>query len=219
MTDNTHTPLNDDSIIMMMDPTPITIRKVTARSLSEEEFEAEFSPYKKDSGDLYDFEDVARLDPELVWTIVESGDDEDDNWYAAPGFHVINKMGYVVSDTPWTEDIVLAVYFDASGFEKDLADQDWIVELPGMPVWFSPSNQNKARDFIAFANQTYHSADEKTQRRLDKHMKRLSRSLDRLDAMTATDEEHNDLATAAMDFMKAAMVVVASKARKSERGA
>lgn len=189
------------------------------RELSEDEFYAEFKPQTQESGDLFDFNQVQPRDHRLVWTIVETGDCENENWYACPGFHVVNAMGYVVSDTPWTDDIVLAVYFDASGFEKDLADQDWIVELPGMPVWFSPSNQNKARDFIAFANQTYHSADEKTQRRLDKHMKRLSRSLDRLDAMTATDEEHNDLATAAMDFMKAAMVVVASKARKSERGA
>jgi hypothetical protein len=58
------------------------------------------------------------LDYRNVWTIIESGDDEDGNWYADPGFHRVNVLGYVTSDTPWTDDIAVAIYF-LDDFDRD----------------------------------------------------------------------------------------------------
>jgi hypothetical protein len=82
--------------------------------LTEDEFVEQFNPQCKPSGDLLDYVDVQSLDIHHVWTVVETGDDEDPNWYADPGFHIVNVLGYVISDKPWTNDTPLAVYFDAS---------------------------------------------------------------------------------------------------------
>lgn len=62
-------------------------------------------------GGLMEF-DEARTHPEdHVWTVVESGDDEDGNWYAAPGFHLVNRLGYVVTTRPWVDYTQDAIYF------------------------------------------------------------------------------------------------------------
>jgi hypothetical protein len=88
------------------------------KQLDEEEFRAQFNPQQKEDGDLFDFRDVQHLDYRNVWTIIESGDDEDGNWYADPGFHRVNVLGYVTSDTPWTDDIAVAIYF-LDDFDRD----------------------------------------------------------------------------------------------------
>jgi hypothetical protein len=99
------------------------------RFLTETEFWEEFVPTKKESGDLLDFEDVKDTPPENVWTIVESGNvdedgGDDENWYALPGFHRVNVIGYVTSVFPWTDlNIAEAIYFDADDF-KDENDDD-----------------------------------------------------------------------------------------------
>lgn len=98
-------------------------KRLPFRYLTQEEFEKEFNPQTKEDGDLFDFKDVANLPTRNVWTIIESGgvdDDgnEDGNWYADPGFHRINVLGYVTSETPWTDDIMVAVYF-LDDFDRD----------------------------------------------------------------------------------------------------
>lgn len=88
-------------------------------SLSEEQFHDTFNPILAESGDLLEFDDVKDLQPEHVWTIVD-GDEEHEcedgefraNSYALPGFHIVNKLGYIRSDTPWPHDNIEAIYFD-----------------------------------------------------------------------------------------------------------
>jgi hypothetical protein len=89
--------------------------------LTETEFHDRFAPMKLDSGDLLDFRHVNDLPAENVWTIVEAEDDTGRNhWMALPGFHIVNKLGYVTSMTPWTDETLVAYYF-----EDDLeADED-----------------------------------------------------------------------------------------------
>jgi hypothetical protein len=94
------------------------------RFLSEREFEDEFLPTKLPNGDLLEWEHVRNTPPENVWTIVETGDDEDQNWYALPGFHIVNKLGYVTSVFPWDDNIAEAIYFDTDGFETEEEDED-----------------------------------------------------------------------------------------------
>ncbi len=79
--------------------------------ISEREFEDIWGVYLKPSGDLFQFDDVRDQPPEHVWTIVDSGDDSDGNWYAVPGFHVVNKLGYVMTRKPWSESTSDAIYF------------------------------------------------------------------------------------------------------------
>lgn len=69
-------------------------------------------------GSLFTFDDVRNERLEHVWTIVESGEDSDLNWYAAPGFHVVNKLGYVTTEKPWTDEALDAIYF-LDDFERE----------------------------------------------------------------------------------------------------
>lgn len=88
-------------------------------SLSEDQFLDTYQPILAESGDLLEFDDVKDFDAKFVWTIVE-GEDEHEcedgefraNSYALPGFHIVNKLGYVRSYTPWPHDNIEAIYFD-----------------------------------------------------------------------------------------------------------
>lgn len=52
-----------------------------------------------------------------VWTIVETGDAEDENWYATPGYHIVNKIDYAVTEVPWEHENITAVWFE-DDFER-----------------------------------------------------------------------------------------------------
>lgn len=79
--------------------------------ISESEFHDHWRVRLRLDGSLFTFEDVRNEQYEHVWTIVESGDDVDGNWYAAPGLHVVNKLGYVVTDKAWIDETLDAIYF------------------------------------------------------------------------------------------------------------
>jgi hypothetical protein len=79
--------------------------------ISERDFDDVWGAYLKPSGDLFAFADVRDQPPNHVWTIVETGDDGDGNWYAEPGFHIINKIGYVMTKKPWVDVTRDAIYF------------------------------------------------------------------------------------------------------------
>lgn len=94
------------------------------RFLTESEFHEEFVPTKDADGNLLDYDDVKNTPPEHVWSIVESGEEDDENWYALPGFHVVNVVGYVTSVFPSDETIAEAIYFDAEDFADENDDDD-----------------------------------------------------------------------------------------------
>lgn len=91
--------------------------------ISEGEFKDVWGVYLQPSGDLFQFDDVRDQPVEHVWTIVDSGDDADGNWYALPGFYVVNKLGYVMTRKPWSESTPDATYF-LDDFEHDAQDLD-----------------------------------------------------------------------------------------------
>lgn len=101
--------------------------------LTEDEFAAKYDPQQKQPDlDLFDFEDVKDLPAERVWTIVESGG-WPDHWYALPGFHIVNKLGYVTSETPWTDDGETALWFESPGVELsnyDSEHQRFVLNVP-----------------------------------------------------------------------------------------
>ena len=60
-----------------------------------------------------------------MWTVVETGWVGDGNWYACPGFHIVNKIGYVMTKKPWDESVIQAVYFlDDITTLDDLDEED-----------------------------------------------------------------------------------------------
>ena len=54
-----------------------------------------------DLDQMFEYEEVKDLPLKQVWTVVE-GDDE--KLYAVPGFHIVNKLYYLVTEEEWTSD-------------------------------------------------------------------------------------------------------------------
>jgi len=79
--------------------------------ISEDEFFDEWAVQASLTGDLFDYRDVVDKSRANVWTIVESGDDLDETWYALPGFHFVNRLGYVMTARPWNDTTPDAIYF------------------------------------------------------------------------------------------------------------
>lgn len=90
--------------------------------ISEREFEEVWGVYVKSSGDLFWYEDVKDKELNHVWSIVESGDESDGNWYAEPGLHVVNLLGYAMTKRPWIDSTPDAIYF-LDDFEHDEGEQ------------------------------------------------------------------------------------------------
>ena len=61
------------------------------RKISESAFDSVWAVRVAGDGDLLRFEEICGLPERQVWTVVESGDDRDGNWYALPGVHVVNE--------------------------------------------------------------------------------------------------------------------------------
>jgi hypothetical protein len=65
-------------------------------------FERRFRPLDGPDGATYwGREQLPRdVDPRLVWTIVDC----DGKLYVSPGFHLVNRIDYVLCRNPWTDD-------------------------------------------------------------------------------------------------------------------
>ena len=63
------------------------------------------------NGQLFEFDEVNKSPINHVWTIVESGNPTNENWYAMPGYHFVNRLGYVLTRKPWEDRMMDAVYF------------------------------------------------------------------------------------------------------------
>lgn len=79
---------------------------------SEEAFEA-FEPIEPPNGEaLWDHKDTLGYDLHQVWTVVDDGG-ETECWYAEPGYHIVNVMGYMVTRKPWSDEaLTFYWYFD-----------------------------------------------------------------------------------------------------------
>lgn len=79
--------------------------------IPENEFWENWVVIQKRSGDLFDYNDIRNKPIKHVWTILESGDDTNENWYASPGIHYINRLGYILTRKPWHDYCRDAIYF------------------------------------------------------------------------------------------------------------
>ncbi len=55
-------------------------------------------------GEELDF--VRSQDPRTIWTLV---DGDDDNQYVISGYHLVNRIGYLISTIPFPEDASIEV--------------------------------------------------------------------------------------------------------------
>ena len=69
------------------------------RILSEDEF---LQKCGQKGGSMVEYEDVRDLDYHVVWTEVD--DPEGNRTVLLPGFHLVNRVSYLVSDKPWTDE-------------------------------------------------------------------------------------------------------------------
>lgn len=90
--------------------------------IQEDDFWDNWGVIQKSSGDLFDYADIREKPLHHVWTIVESGDDENGNWYASPGIHYVNRLGYILTRKPWEDFSRDAIYF-FDDFERDSGDR------------------------------------------------------------------------------------------------
>lgn len=50
---------------------------------------------------------IGNLAATTLWTVVDTGESE--TLYALPGSHVVNRLGYVVTERPWPHRSVVAI--------------------------------------------------------------------------------------------------------------
>jgi hypothetical protein len=85
--------------------------------ISESEFSFVWLARAKPSGDLFSLDEISPIPVELVWTVLEAeshngGDLKTaSSWYASPGIHRVNALGYVVTEKPWRDDTPDAIWY------------------------------------------------------------------------------------------------------------
>ena len=76
--------------------------------LSETEFDAIYLPQPAaDENSIWEFAEAKTQTTENVWSIIEI----DDDLFAIPGWHVVNVIGYNVTQVPWPHENI-EVRFD-----------------------------------------------------------------------------------------------------------
>lgn len=58
-----------------------------------------------------------------VWSIIESGDGDDDSLYVSAGYHLVNRLGYIVTEKPWETGIEDGIWME-DDFESDDDEED-----------------------------------------------------------------------------------------------
>lgn len=79
--------------------------------ISESDFTDAWGAYTKNDGNLFSYEDVKDLSRNHIWSVMDCGGEKPDHWIAAPGFHIVNVLGYVITNKPWDDETPDAFYF------------------------------------------------------------------------------------------------------------
>lgn len=81
-------------------------------TLSEDAFDATYKPINaSDSESIWEYGQTLAHPIQHVWTIVDA---DDDNLYALAGYHVVNRVGYIVTEVPWEHGDEEGVWFAAT---------------------------------------------------------------------------------------------------------
>ena len=85
--------------------------------ISEHDFDETWRAHAKSNGDLFSYDEVNSFSIEYVWTVSECeevdgvGFNVDNSWLASPGIHVINALGYVITEKPWAAGTPDAIWY------------------------------------------------------------------------------------------------------------
>jgi len=82
------------------------------RAISERVFWDKYKPTVKPNGDYLEYLDTLIYPRNRVWSLIES-EANYRNLYASPGYHIVNVLGYCVTEEPWTDMTRDALYFSA----------------------------------------------------------------------------------------------------------
>lgn len=80
-------------------------------TIPEDVFWESYKPIEgPDQNTVWEHKDTLTYPLHQVWSLVDG--ESDDGIYALPGYHIVNVFGYCITQTPWNEDIVEAVWFE-----------------------------------------------------------------------------------------------------------
>ncbi len=79
--------------------------------ISEDNFFGIWGATVSETGDLFTYDEVKNQSVNFVWTVTESCEGDSNHWIAAPGFHVVNVLGYVLTQRSWDNTTPDAFYF------------------------------------------------------------------------------------------------------------
>jgi hypothetical protein len=85
--------------------------------ISEREFDEVWGARGEPNGDLYFLDEIRSYPVEHIWTVSEGEDVERSelsahrNWYAAPGIHFVNALGYVITSKAWRSNTRDAIWY------------------------------------------------------------------------------------------------------------
>lgn len=74
------------------------------------------------------FAEARGLSVSHVWTVLESGDGDDDSLYVSAGAHLVNRLYFIVTEKPWETGIEDAIWM-ADDFESDSDDEESVADL------------------------------------------------------------------------------------------
>ena len=91
------------------------------RKITEDEFYEKFTPIENHLDDNASWDNcmfetygeeedfVREQNEQNIWTIVEG---DDDTMFIESGFHIVNRMGYLITEEIWSEDTIVTVDTD-----------------------------------------------------------------------------------------------------------
>jgi hypothetical protein len=88
--------------------------------ISEADFHDYWGVFTKKSGDLFKYSEISDQVANLVWTIVASDGEFDEHWYAIPGIHHVNCLGFVLTRRQWMDASIQAIYFEGDVQQEEV---------------------------------------------------------------------------------------------------
>ena len=77
--------------------------------ISEDEFWNDWGVITAPEADFLTLDAVRKFPVNHVWTVVDSINNC--NWYAMPGYHFVNRAGYILTRKSWNDPTLDAIYY------------------------------------------------------------------------------------------------------------
>lgn len=98
-----------------------TVQERSMATMTEDEFDKRFTVIESAGNGSYHERVPEGVPPERVWTAV---DGDDGGIYLLPGYHIVNKVDYVITEEPWDDTIEEVEWFIPEDEEEDGAPRE-----------------------------------------------------------------------------------------------